>query len=364
MAGITEGLEHIRKLLRDNVVPGLEEDLADIPLLREIHEEIKIIRETLLSFSAGDFSPTIKIRGIIPGCLKALQSHLQHLVWQVQLVAKGDFTQEIHFMGEFSSAFNAMVRQLNKTLQELKQKEETLMALTDTLRNEVDNRNTVVEALQESEARLKYLASHDPLTGTLNRLSFIEMAAAELKNAAKVGVSCCMAIMDLDHFKRFNDTYGHVSGDEALRHAVRILSGGLRKGDFLGRYGGEEFTIFFFNADAETGMAIAERLRKALAFSPVLLENQAVQIAASFGVTVAEGNPEEKEYVQKLIANADIALYGAKRCGRNKVMLYNPQLAEDFQSKVEKKCTKGEPDREMSGDLSGDPQNKGAGSYL
>jgi diguanylate cyclase (GGDEF)-like protein len=208
-----------------------------------------------------------------------------------------------------------------------------------------------VEALQESEARLKYLASHDPLTGTFNRLSFIEMAAAELKNAAKGGVSCCMAIMDLDHFKRFNDTYGHVSGDEALRHVVRILSGGLRKGDFLGRYGGEEFTIFFFNADADTGMAIAERLRNALASSPVLLENQSVQITASFGVARAEGDPGEKEYVQKLITHADIALYSAKRCGRNKVILYNDQLAEDFQNRTEKKSTKSHPDKELSGVL-------------
>jgi diguanylate cyclase (GGDEF)-like protein len=334
------GLEHIRKLLRDNVVPKLEGDLAGIPLLREIHEEIKVIRETLFSFSAGDFSPVIKIRGIIPGCLKALQSHLQHLIWQVRLVEKGDFTQEVHFMGEFSTAFNNMVRQLNKTLRELTQKEETLMALTDTLRNEISSRNTVVEALQESEARLKYLASHDPLTGTFNRLSFIEMAAAELKNAAKAGVSCCMAIMDIDHFKRFNDTYGHVSGDEALRHIVRVLSNGLRKGDFLGRYGGEEFTIFFFNADEEAGMAISERLRNALASSPVLLENQAVQVTASFGVAEAEGDPREKEYVQKLVTNADIALYSAKRQGRNRVTLYKPHMTEDFQEWMEKHCTK------------------------
>jgi diguanylate cyclase (GGDEF)-like protein len=346
MEEITAGLEHVRKLLRDNVIPALEGDLADIPLLKEIHEEIKVIRETLLSFSAGDFSPVIKIRGIIPGCLKALQSHLQHLIWQVRLVEKGDFTQEVHFMGEFSTAFNNMVRQLNKTLQDLKQKEETLMALTDTLRNEISSRNTVVEALQESEARLKYLASHDPLTGTFNRLSFIEMAAAELKNAAKAGIHCCMAIMDIDHFKRFNDTYGHVSGDEALRHIVRILSNGLRKGDFLGRYGGEEFTIFFFNSDEEAGMAIAERLRKALASSPVLLENEAVQVTASFGIAGAEGDPGEKEYVQKLVTNADIALYSAKRSGRNRVILYNPRLAEDFQKWAEKNCVQDPSDPE------------------
>ncbi|MDR0403635.1 MAG: GGDEF domain-containing protein [Treponema sp.] len=358
----TGGLEHVRKLLRDNVIPELKGDIADIPLLGEIHNEIKVIRETLLSFSAGDFSPVIKIRGIIPGCLKALQSHLQHLIWQVRLVEKGDFSQEVHFMGEFSTAFNNMVRQLNKTLQELKQKEETLMALTDTLRNEIHNRNTVVEALQESEARLKYLASHDPLTGTFNRLSFIEMASAELKNAAKAGLRCCMAIMDIDHFKRFNDTYGHVAGDEALRHIVRVLSGGLRKGDFLGRYGGEEFTIFFFNSDKEAGAAIVERLRKALASSPVLLENQAVQVTASFGVAEAEGDTGEKEYVQKLVTNADIALYSAKKHGRNRVMLYDSLMAKEFQERAEKNCARCPMDEETPGVLSPGVQDKSAGA--
>jgi diguanylate cyclase (GGDEF)-like protein len=322
-------LEHIQKLLRDNTIPKLEGDLADDPLLNEIHDELKAIREVLFSFSAGDFSPAIKVRGIIPGCLKALQAHLRHLIWQVQMIEKGDFTQEVRFMGEFSSAFNSMVHQLNKTLSELKQKEETLLDLTNTLRNEVDRRNSAVEALQESEARFKYLASHDALTGAFSRRSFIEMAGVELENAMKSGIHCCMAIMDIDHFKLFNDTYGHVAGDEALRHVVRVVQDGLRKGDFLGRYGGEEFTIFFYGSDEQTGMAIAERLRSALASSPVKLETQNVTVTASFGITKAEMDPKEDGFIQVLVNNADIALYGAKHAGRNKVMLYTPGM-DDF----------------------------------
>ncbi|MDR2766885.1 MAG: GGDEF domain-containing protein, partial [Treponema sp.] len=327
-----KALAHVRRLLRDNVIPPLDGELAEDQTLREIHEDIRGIREAVLSFSAGDFSPAIKVRGIIPGCLKALQAHLRHLIWQVQLVEKGDFSQEVRFMGEFSTAFNNMTRQLNRTLSMLKQKEETLTALTDNLRSEVDRRETVVEALQESEARFKYLASHDVLTGALNRGSFFERAAADLRHAFDRDIPCCMAIFDIDHFKNFNDTYGHGAGDETLRHVVRIIAEGLRKTDFMGRYGGEEFAIFFYNADEPTGMMVAERLRSSLESNKVQLENAAVSVHASFGVvqTKQGDDPSDADYVQHMVNEADVAMYAAKRAGRNRVMLYRPEQCVQY----------------------------------
>jgi diguanylate cyclase (GGDEF)-like protein len=319
------GLEHVRRLLRDNTIPKLEGELGENSLLKEIHGDLRAIRETMLSFSAGDFSPAIKVRGIIPGCLKALQAHLRHMIWQVQMVEKGDFSQEIRFMGEFSTAFNSMVYQLNKTLTELKQKEETLLELTSALRSEVDHSNLTVEALQESEARFKYLANHDVLTGILNRRSFMEMTEAHLKTAARNGISSCLVMMDIDHFKLFNDNHGHAAGDHALCHVVKVVSEGLRKGDFLGRYGGEEFILFFYNADETTGVSIAERLRAALEASPVKLEKGEVGITASFGIVPVRCDTFGD--LQVLVNNADTALYEAKRLGRNRVALYSPDMA-------------------------------------
>ncbi|MDR1929931.1 MAG: GGDEF domain-containing protein [Treponema sp.] len=325
-----KALEHIRGLLRGNSIPKLEGELAEQPLLGEIHEDLKTIREILLSFSAGDFSPAIRIRGIIPGCLKALQAHLRHMIWQVQMVEKGDFTQRVHFMGEFSTAFNSMVQQMDKTLSVLKQKEEKLQS-------EVTRSFSAMEALQESEARFKFLASHDPLTGALNRVSFMDRVIMETERAC--GEPFCIAIMDIDHFKNFNDTYGHMAGDETLRHVVKVMSAGLRKHDFLGRYGGEEFTFFFAGAGETTGMAIAERLRAALETSPVKLEYGDVRVTASFGVAESgeetffkdrEENTEDlsgkKSGIQGLINNADLAMYSAKRSGRNRVIAYRPEL--------------------------------------
>jgi diguanylate cyclase (GGDEF)-like protein len=131
---------------------------------------------------------------------------------------------------------------------------------------------------------------------------------------------------DIEHFKQFNDTYGHLAGYEALRHVTRTLEEGLRKNDFAGRFGGEEFILFFYNTDEKTGLKVLERLRKKLASSPVMLESSSVPVYASFGVAGSfTEDPGEKDYVQRLISNADTALYAAKRAGRNRVMLYSPE---------------------------------------
>jgi diguanylate cyclase (GGDEF)-like protein len=167
----------------------------------------------------------------------------------------------------------------------------------------------------------------------------MERAAQELEKSGRRGHSC-FAIMDIDHFKNFNDTYGHLAGDETLRHVVQVVSAGLRKNDFLGRYGGEEFTFFFSNADEELGLLVAERLRTALETSPVMLENGPVQVTASFGIAESGDSIHYEEmessreisagmkWVQRIINNADKAMYSAKRSGRNKVAAYRPDLRD------------------------------------
>jgi diguanylate cyclase (GGDEF)-like protein len=348
MAEVSDVLDHIRRLLKDNTVPGLEGELAELPVLQEIHKDIKGIREILFSFAGGDLSPAISLRGIIPGCLKTLQAHLRHMIWQVQMVEQGDFSQQIQFMGEFSTAFNSMVHQMDITLRELRAKEADLRTLAESLRKEINLRNSAVEALQESESRFKYLASHDPLTGALNRRSFIERAEYELRSAKILGIPSGIVMMDIDHFKLFNDTWGHQAGDEALRHVVTIISSMLRKNDFLGRYGGEEFMFFFSHADKKTGIAIAERVREAIAATPVKISSGLVPISASFGVVLTEDvdipetllspagegfSPESpgKEgcasIFEHLLRCADLALYRAKEGGRNRVICFEKEEA-------------------------------------
>jgi diguanylate cyclase (GGDEF)-like protein len=326
-------LHHIKRLLEDERVPPLEGELAEIPELREIHEELAEIREVLGAFSRGALSPPVTRRGLLSVYTKALQTQFRHFVRQARKVEQGDFTRQVRYTGEIPEAFNGMIRRMNLTLKDLKRKEEVLTALADGLRSEVALRNSAVEALRRSESQFKYLASHDSLTGALNRRSFMDRAMIEMRAAVADGISCGIVMMDLDHFKQFNDTYGHPAGDEALRHIVKVISAFLRKNDFLGRYGGEEFVFYFSHADRNTGIAIAERVREAIAGTPVQLRDGAAFISASFGVSMAldEESPGEINDLETCIHNADIALYQAKKRGRNRVVCY---VREDEQARA------------------------------
>jgi diguanylate cyclase (GGDEF)-like protein len=160
----------------------------------------------------------------------------------------------------------------------------------------------------------------------MNRRSFMERATLELRNAALLKIPCGVVLMEIDYFKNFNDSYGHLAGDEALRHVVRVISSLLRKNDFLGRYGGEEFVFLFSNADEAMGLHIAERVREAIQNNPVNQENGPVTITASFGVAMAEYiENQDDTYIESLIDNADSALYQAKHAGRNKVVCFKSQ---------------------------------------
>jgi diguanylate cyclase (GGDEF)-like protein len=308
-----EYFEHIQRLMHDRQIPELPEELADDPLFVQIHNELKEMREVMLAFSAGNFAPPIASRGFISGCLKSLQAKVRHLFWQLQMIENGDFSQEVRFMGEFSTAFNNMVSKLRWSLMELQKKE---------------------NALRESESRFKVLASQDYVTGIYNRRSFIELSEYRLTKAAGESVPCCLAMMDIDHFKAFNDTYGHLAGDAVLRHVVKIMEGSLRKDDFMGRYGGEEFVFFFYNIEEKTGAEVVDRLRKKLAETQVHLDAGPVSVYASFGVVGCdmENSKDDKEYVQKRINDADRALYAAKKAGRNRVMLYTPAMTDIMDS--------------------------------
>jgi diguanylate cyclase (GGDEF)-like protein len=302
MADVPEVLEHIRKLLRDNEIPPLEGELAGIPELCEIHEELTTIRETVYAFSAGDLSPEIKIRGIIPGCMKTLQSHLRHLIWQIQMVEKGDFTQQVEYLGDFSTAFNGMIF----------------------------NMETAFKELRKRAVELQGLADHDSLTGALNRRSFMAKADAELKAATNKKISSCLVMMDIDFFKNFNDTWGHQAGDDALRHVVSLISSQLRKNDFLGRYGGEEFLLYFDRVNRDIGVSIAERIRRAINETPVLIESGQAPISASFGVAMLEDVQAEADgnnVLAMLIRNADFAMYRSKQDGRNRVTCFEKEMA-------------------------------------
>jgi diguanylate cyclase (GGDEF)-like protein len=312
-------LDHIRRLLRDNSIPPLEGELALIPGLKDLHEELKTIREIVFAFSAGDLSPVIKSRGIIPGCLKALQADFRHMIWQIEMISQGDYSQQVQFLGEFSTAFNRMITRLKEAVDALKQREHDLAGMAENLRSEISRRATALEALEESENRFRFLAAHDPLTGALNRRAFMERAAQEIRNCGLLKIPCGIIMMNIDHFRHFNDSYGHRAGDEALKLVAGTAAATLRRNDFLGRYGGAEFVCLFCNAGRADGLAIAERIRRVLEANPLNLPGGPAAITASFGIAMA-GSPDEpgETELESLIRKAGEALAGTK--GRDRVI--------------------------------------------
>jgi diguanylate cyclase (GGDEF)-like protein len=170
----------------------------------------------------------------------------------------------------------------------------------------------------EQERRLFTRATTDPLTGLLNRAAFEDRAQAEFARAGRTGRSLAVAMLDLDHFKNFNDRYGHPAGDAALTAVANAISRSVRGIDAAGRYGGEEFIVLFAEADAEAALAALERIRAAIAaLGPPRI---ARPITVSAGVAIHQGL-FEKTTLQSLVARADTALYSAKKAGRDRVTI-------------------------------------------
>ncbi|MCR5876701.1 GGDEF domain-containing protein [Phenylobacterium sp. J426] len=167
------------------------------------------------------------------------------------------------------------------------------------------------------EAELANLAASDPLTGLANRRGFMAEARAAAQACRAAGHPLTLLMIDLDHFKLVNDTYGHPTGDRVLRVVADRCRAALREDDLLGRLGGEEFAVLLPRTDHVEGSAIAERLRQAISTSPVAVDNLALTMRISVGgATRADGDVQ----LDALLAQADVALYMAKRSGRDRVV--------------------------------------------
>ncbi len=164
------------------------------------------------------------------------------------------------------------------------------------------------------------LATTDGLTGLNNHRMFQDRLSEEIQRAERYKSKLFLLLIDIDHFKRFNDTYGHQTGDDVLRTMAQIIKGSIRKVDFAARYGGEEFVLILPETDCGHTFTVAERIRKAVMDYPFKLKD-----GTKAGLTVSIGVacfPEDSAEKEDLIRKADTALYFAKGLGRNKVCLY------------------------------------------
>lgn len=163
----------------------------------------------------------------------------------------------------------------------------------------------------------------DALTGANNRIGMLTKLREQLELVKRHVQVCCIVMMDVDHFKAVNDTYGHAAGDRTLAAATRYVMANLRPYDKLFRYGGEEFMLCMQNTDATAGYEVVERLRLGLAAMPIHYDGKAtLQITMSFGLAMLDPAVS----VEQSIDRADKAMYAAKAAGRNCTLIWDPSM--------------------------------------
>lgn len=176
--------------------------------------------------------------------------------------------------------------------------------------------------LQKKNELLQELAEKDGLTKVYNNRFFQSALDTEMNRTRRRGYSMSLVMLDIDHFKKFNDDYGHLVGDYVLAEFARVLSNNLREYDVLARYGGEEFVVILPETSVEDGQIVAEKLRKAVEKAKFKEGKDVFKVTASFGVAALSEENEHELDKKELIRRADEALYDAKKAGRNRVFAY------------------------------------------
>jgi diguanylate cyclase (GGDEF)-like protein len=260
-----------------------------------------------------------------------LQSQLRRFSVVIQRLASGDWNARVAYpardeFGYLARAFNQMAHQLQQAFEAQEQQREELLAQNEELervhaqlQQAHQSLATLNAELLEANRALAQAAVTDGLTGLKNHRAFQESLHSAAQMAERLQQPLSLVMFDIDHFKQFNDTYGHPAGDELLRQVAQVLRESARAYDVAARYGGEEFALLLPNTALEQAVQVAERLRQQIR----AIENPHAPVSASFGVaTYRRGTPPAT-----LVYEADAALYRAKRGGRDRVCVYQPEAA-------------------------------------
>ena len=289
--------EYLRSILYDAKVQSLNLDELDEPFrklgmgLQYLEQAVCEMKAYSAALSKGDlpgFTPSRE--NFLCENLKNIHANLNHLTWQAKQVAKGDYSQTVSYLGEFSEAFNTMTEQL-------REREETLKQIAEEEKSHAEQAENYSQLLM-AEAHM------DTLTQIGNRFFFQEKADELLKNGKALAFCYC----DLDHLKYINDTYGHGEGDWYLRYFVNTVKEHIRKGDIFARIGGDEFCMILVDCtkkDAE------ERIRQ--------MQNEfrcerTRKYAKSFSCGIVEIEKNHKDIDRETIMEqADRIMYEQKR---------------------------------------------------
>jgi diguanylate cyclase (GGDEF)-like protein len=230
-------------------------------------------------------------------------------------------SQDLNKRINLSNIENNELRQLqdhmNRMLSSIKKDREQLLEDEQSKRNWLEDAvEKRTKALQFSNEKLKDLATKDSLTDTLNRGSFFQTAQHLLVLSQRQHSIVTFILMDLDHFKVINDTFGHYTGDKVLIHFTHTIKNLLRQSDLVGRVGGEEFAIFLSDTGIDDAFQLAEKIRKAVSNSTLEIDGKVITYSVSLGVDSSQAMDHS---IDQLFKRADLKLYSAKDKGRDRV---------------------------------------------
>jgi diguanylate cyclase (GGDEF)-like protein len=173
------------------------------------------------------------------------------------------------------------------------------------------------EELEKANRELEQIAAFDSLSGLLNRRSLFHRISVEIERSIRLDVPLAGLMIDIDHFKDVNDNHGHQCGDLVIREIGARLQGDLRKYDYAGRYGGEEFFVVLSNSTEQQAMNISERFRKHMEETTVTCSGESIRVTVSIGVARYRQGESQESWIER----ADRAMYQAKQAGRNRIVL-------------------------------------------
>ena len=196
----------------------------------------------------------------------------------------------------------------------------------------IDNQMTLVERTKQLQEQIA-LTSIDHLTSLHNRYYFDLRLGEEWKRAIREKIQLSLLMVDIDFFKRYNDTYGHLQGDEALKAVAAVLKGVVKRpGDLVARWGGEEFVALLPATGGSGSLYVAENIRKGIEQAVIMAKDEKTSITASIGVNTCK--PTRGCHIEEFIKNADSALYSAKENGRNRAWFHDRRVEDNKRPKI------------------------------
>ena len=282
----------------------MEIDLEFGQYLLSVNKELQVVYQNLNTVSGLDQSQ----RDALEIYQAAVSDQVEKIRDSVETsdtlaILKKNVTNHISKIGEALAVFQESQQQSHSISDQLN-------ALIEQVRH-IERESQDTKEMLEQE---RYKATHDPLTGLANRSAYTQRADHEFSRFKRYGEPLSLCVADIDHFKQFNDTYGHQTGDNVLKVVANSLKKRFREIDFVARYGGEEFVILMPSTEARDALPVLNEVREAIAGLSLRFDDKPVQVTMSFGLTQFK----QSDTVTTSFERADAALYQAKKEGRNR----------------------------------------------